>query len=322
MRTKLLLAFGLHGNEFGIMRLPPQKRFFRDAVVPFLEKHVGRGKRDAVVIHELGSTKEWEDSFEENEKREAAGLSGDNKGMWLEIIRGELYEREVRYRGILEKSLDIGRAPDAATDGIRMEDWGFLDHIAESNRRQNGRITNLFEPPSAEAACERWRTGFIQDMLLDNPRRKDGPELALEFLKSKINFYVKRDNAVAASAERLALESPERAIVIPRGLAHAGMTALFDSAKFDITLSKDERFTTDFVPDAAKMAYEGRTDGRELERFAALQLEFFRASLDVTLGPLESVLYLAGAKLTALERMRRRRKLIAIERVGKGYSGG
>jgi hypothetical protein len=257
-RTALALAFGEHpGQSYGV-RFDADRKFFRAAILPFLEEHVIRLGKKALVIHEF------------NVGYDLSGLQRDNKEH-EEIIRALLRQTEEKANNALGATLNAG-IPLAPDQG--WFDWGYAERIAEINRSIPGAITNIVEPLRPSTVWLMWEQTLACERSRGARSFEESVEIEMEAISGSIDICLGRSRRVAALVKEARESRPDMAIIVPRGFAHRGMADEFDYSEFEMTVSYGLRGAPLFSSEAIIESF-GRLLGEdELRRYALLSLHF------------------------------------------------
>lgn len=230
-KTKVLLAFGRHGSDLN-RSSERDKRFFRRSIVPFLQEHVIGGKRPVTIIYDTVITPSM------------------GKPYVRSLLSGKLtsQKRRIAMRELSRMLAEFSPngAPIELVNAylIETENFGFEKFISRMDPDSLARIRAVMEPQIARAIYLSLlsRRHIKRAEKMDSQGKLD--QLILEVMKH-IQFSAKsivlRDRAVLQLVEYEAAEDPKRVFVIARGLAHHGMSLLFDETRFDITKVCDER---------------------------------------------------------------------------------
>lgn len=278
-KTKVLLVFAPHGRVerkwFRFKRVGCDSDFFRSKITLFLEEHVVRGKKRAVLIHEnsLGYDNFKFFRIEEYLADRVRLLKN------LQIVLTEINtELEDEFRRTVWKG--VSGYP-------KYWDWGFEDFVLRINKQEHGRIRILYEPQTAEAYLLSFeeKQSFL--------RLRSSPDLLqayVDCLKMIGLHTLLRDRTMISLVDKLSAEDPDQVIIIPRGLMHHPMVALFDKDRYDLTyevpqLSSEyvERFQLDEAYSAkhAKLFYKvatGELPEEALKEHAESLLSFVQSS--------------------------------------------
>ena len=277
-KTKLLLAFGTHGNA----ELEGDKRFFRNAIIPFLDEHVKKGKGKAAVIYEgFQPTRIEEDGSKPEKERvkdNLAFLRRKRKTVmeYLGLISAGFEEtasailRNIANKGIPPGSYIPKDKEQEITGMLYSSFLGFEEYAMALNRLEPGTISFFCEPQNAQAIYAETYGKLLHRSLSLEPKNS---RIAAKCMVFALEHMMIRDREVKNLAERLAKESPEIAIVIPRGRAHAPMEMLFKQDRYDISLHIGSPDILTFENDAMIRAYGGKLSRRELSLFAKLEEE-------------------------------------------------
>ena len=277
-RTTLLLAFGTHGNA----ELEGDKRFFRNAIIPFLDEHVKKGKGKAAVIYEgFQPTRIEEDESrpeKERVKDNLAFLRRKKKTVmdYLGLMSAGFEEtasailRNIANKGTPPGSYIPKDMEQEITSMLYSSFLGFEEYAMALNRLEPGTVSFFSEPQNAQAIYAETYGKLLQRSLSLEPKNSG---IAAKCMALDIEHMMLRDREVKNLAERLAKESPDIAIIIPRGRAHAPMEMLFDKNKYGISLHIGSPDILTFENDAMIRAYGGRLSRRELRLFAKLEEE-------------------------------------------------
>lgn len=272
-RTPLLLVFGEHGGRNGRLRTPPDKEFFKDIVHPFVEKHIVRGGKRALIIHEY------------NTAINCDGL--DNTG--VSNAMGTI-ERGLNQK--LEATFNQGFAMDE--DSMHWFDWGFMDMVLEINRGAPGTVECIVEPLGASTQWIMWRQNRFARARRASPTFDDTVMAEVEMIKGSIEICMDRDRRLVEFVHKLRRENPDRVIIIPRGYAHKGMAHDFDYLNYRKAEAARLTGAPWFSTEAIIEAFSRRLTQSELERYARLSLhysEYYYSHMDE---------YLAEAALSGL----------------------
>lgn len=257
-RTPLLLAFGEHPAECGGIRYGADRKFFRSAIVPYLEEHVlKRGQRAAVI-------------FEYNVGFDLAGYVRNNPEHEKAVE-----EIVTRYWGIaaneLLPSLNRGVWPIKPTDWF---DWGYLDRVISINAGRPNSVICALEPLGANTAWDMYEQSGKSGALRFAGTFLEKVEVEMEILRYSARICVERSRRVARLAQAIRRQDPDAAIIIPRGYAHSGMTAFTSQEEFDITFMAHMRGAPRFSSDMIIESFRRDVGAEEQKRYAALSLHF------------------------------------------------
>src|SRR5512143_489064 len=251
----ILLAFGTHGSG----RDRPDGRFFRNAVMPFIERAVSNGRRVA-VIHEFSV---YGGVRADEGERSMLAHCGTLEGA-AGHLRDFLSDMQERANMGLRCTLDVG------LHGEPIDDWGYNDRIRSINARRPGSILNIVEPQSLESLVAYWKISEFGKGI--------GPEgvgTMMGFIRTMAEDCIRRDRGVLGMVERTAALDPDAAIVVPRGSGHRGMVALLGGSSHQVHVA--ERLDCEDFMDRAVRASYGRTLGDdELRAYAVLELELMK----------------------------------------------
>ena len=243
MKTSVLLAFGKHSSR----ESPANKKFFRRAIVPFLEEHVERRGKKATIVHENAVYDAFDDEIAEKVTKKKLKAqeepTEENVRSFREFLSSlertfdEMYKTMIKYyefanTGREEPPLDSSEFFETLGGLPYDQSWGFEDYVLKVNRTSPYSIVNICEKPNVEAALTSWHVRTI----------KSGarPSRFADHLVDTVRFEVMqmhaRDAALVAQMEEIAKTDPESVIVVPRGLMHKPMIQLIDKEKFDFTV--------------------------------------------------------------------------------------
>jgi hypothetical protein len=252
-RTPLLLVFGEHSTRSKGVDVPPNKKFFRSMVNPFIDGYLsGKGKRVAII-------------HEHNTRIDSAGMEPDG-------LKSAVAELE----GRIQRKLD-----DTFARGIAMEsnamtwfDLGFMDKVLEINREAPGTIQCIIEPMNHEVqqimgkqaalAAER-RTTEVFDVLV---------QVETEIIRQTIEISRIRNHGVVRRVHELRAEDSKRAIIVPRGYAHKGMAQEFDPREYGITGGAHLEGVSWFSTEAIIESYTRELTKEDLEGYARLSIYY------------------------------------------------
>jgi len=270
------LAFGTHGNA----ELEGDKRFFRNAIIPFLDEHVKKGKGKAAVIYEgFQPTRIEEDESKPEKERVKDNLAflRRKKKTVMEYLGLISAGFEETASAILRNIANKGTPPgsyipkDMEQEIIGMlysSFLGFEEYAMALNRLEPGTVSFFSEPQNAQAIYAETYGKLLHRSLGLEPKN---PGIATKCMALAIEHMMLRDREVKDLAGRLAKESPEIAIIIPRGRAHAPMEMMFKQDRYDISLHIGSPDILTFENDAMIRAYGGKLSRRELSLFAKLE---------------------------------------------------
>jgi hypothetical protein len=252
-RTPLLLVFGEHGGRNGRLKIEPDKEFYKGLIDPFVEKHVVRGGKKAIVIHEYNTAINCE------------GL--DNREV-IEIMAN--LEKKILLK--LEATFNCGLVMDE--NSMDWFDWGFMDRILEINREAPGTIDCVIEPLGASTQWIMWRQSMLSRQRRSARSFDESVLTEVEMIRGSIQVCIDRDKRLVEFVNRLRRENPDRAIIIPRGYAHMGMARDFDYLHY--MKSEAARLTGApwFSTEAIIEAFSREITPAELERYARLSLHY------------------------------------------------
>ena len=269
-KVPLLLALGTHGviysKKIGVVgdtdrELSPDmmyaqgdKKFFSGAIVPFLEEHVGAGKKVTVI--------EEKAAFLTLVQTTLAGRFDYLKPLIHMVLHPDLYGED-HFRNLFESVKSLGRDLDddlerTINSGVFppnfIDQMGFLEAVSRLNVLRPGSIKVLIEHQDDEAI---WAAAqFWELMYRDLHRLTLTPAEMLEFMltipthlirdnrayvRAMTEFAYIRDLEVAKQATEIVNRGEADAIVIPRGAAHLGLKDLLDPSVFDIIVAPDEK---------------------------------------------------------------------------------
>jgi len=277
-RTKLLLAFGTHGNA----ELEGDKRFFRNAIIPFLDEHVKNGKGKAAVIYEgFQPTRIEEDGSrpeKERVKDNLAFLRRKKKTVmdYLGLISAGFEEtasailRNIANKGTPPGSYIPKDMEQEITSMLYSSFLGFEEYAMALNRLEPGTVSFFSEPQNAQAIYAETYGKLLHRSLSLEPKN---PGIATKCMALDIEHMMLRDREVKILADRLAAEDPDIAIIIPRSRNHMAMEALFERDRYDISLLMGSLGEWSFESDAMVGFYAGELSERELMLYAKLEQE-------------------------------------------------
>lgn len=257
-RTALALAFGEHPGQSHGLEFDADRKFFRAAILPFLEEHVIRRGKRALIIHEFNV------GFDLN------GLERGNEEH--EKILGELVRKtEENANARLSATINSGMplSPDQG-----WFEWGYGERIAEINRSIPGAIRNIVEPLQPGTVWRMWEQTLVCERSRITGSLAESVDIEMELIRRSIDICLERSRRVVALVKEARESHPEMAIVVPRGFAHRGMADDFDYSEFEMTVSYSLRGAPLFSSEAIIESF-GRTLGKEeLRRYAMLSLNF------------------------------------------------
>lgn len=262
-RTPLLLAFGEHPAECGGIRYGADKRFFKSAVVPFLEEHVERRGEKAAIIYEF------------NMGFDLQGYDRLNPAH-IQAVQTMVAQTGKGMGDSVSPSLDAGSEIGANAYWF---DWGFLDKVMAINSITPGRVRNIVEPLAADTAWTMWDQSLAADAMRNAGSFEERVEIEKEVIKYSARTCAGRSRRVADLVRRIRGQEPQMAIVIPRGYAHSGMVAFFGQEEFDITCVSHMRGAPRFSSDIIIEAFGREVSEEEWRRHAALSLRFSNYAL-------------------------------------------
>jgi hypothetical protein len=286
-RTKALLAFGAHGSQF----TPGERKFFRNAVVPFIEGIAKEGGKAALIYEGVlpGNITSLPLGPQLSEIKNALDFLQKNRNDIVAKIKDSISCAETTIRCTLEKTVDKGfflsdfepqSQERIQLNGIFPVEWGFEDDVKKINQDRPGTVRFLHEPQDAEALY----LGMIYDLLeriISTRGNDDALQFMVQYVRSGLEQMLLRDRAVVSLAEKLANEDLERSIVIPRGYFHESMVILFNSDLFDVTCMKGTTCNIrNFEWYAVEGFYQGSLREEELEKYAILELASTRFVMD------------------------------------------
>jgi hypothetical protein len=257
-RTPLLLAFGEHPAECGGIRYGADKRFFKSAIVPFLEEHVEkRGVKAAIILEfNMGFDLQGYDRLNPAHAKAVHDLVAQTgKGMEDAVSPG----------------LDAGNGIGANAYWF---DWGFLDKVIAINSGIPGRVHSIVEPLMSDIVWNMWDQTLVSYAMRKAGTFEERVEIEKEVIKYSARTCIQRSRRVAELAKRMRAEEPQGAVIIPRGYAHSGMAAFFSQEEFDITCVSHMRGGPRFSSDIIIEAFNRDVGEDEWRRHAALSLRF------------------------------------------------
>ncbi|MDP3765189.1 MAG: hypothetical protein Q8R04_01640 [Nanoarchaeota archaeon] len=264
-KTKLLLVFGRHGNEG-----TKASRFFRAKIVPFLEEEVKQGGKKAAIVYESTIYHGLlHDSTTEEDLRALLMQTGNKRGRNTATIDTELKrfdERMAEFRVYSNR----GHSPPVAY----YRDFGVDDVVLKINRAVPGRILHFTEPHSAEVVYHYWAWGLASKEYLRSIADRERSTKALtDSMREFVQFTLERDRLLFPFVESLRREDPNRAIIIPRGDKHSGMSGLYTPDKYDAVI-KIESSPSDFMDDLIDRSYRFEHTEKELRHYGELQSHY------------------------------------------------
>jgi len=278
-KTRVLLAFGSHGIQES--RVPGDQRFFRKAVIPFIEDTVKNGKPIALI---------YETVLGLDNRIKTPVLDKISKGSgerWLSEIKERVLTEERHINECLDTVFVSGNpelytrasAKCLAGGGILegIVDWGFEDFILELNSAGHSNITALIEPQSSEVSLGIWRREELNrriESLIQGPENELLNAIT-DYIKFETEFQLSRDKGIKFLVDGLIKEKDVAAVCIPRGGQHRGMASLFNHDGYDVTVH-DSGVPSDFIYEAVNRSYRERIPEEELVLYARLQMEFLR----------------------------------------------
>lgn len=286
-RTKVLLALGSHDNTIGNARMRADTKFFRKAVQPVLLDTFLRRKKAAIVFEGV--------FFQDAGNPSTDDLETYRKGELSELEpKLKAAEREMKYSEesvgkIWTERLDNGKPL------LYRVCWGFERTMMLINRLRPGTIRSFPEPQVVEAVWEH----NLEEMLrgkIKTASQAEAVDIMVEALKAHSRSIILRDTAIYGLAKKLRGEDPSRLIIIPRGSAHRGITALFPESEYELDVVCDNS-VIDFNHEATIRLYKEELSEQEWADYAKLQLDCNAYHL-VRMGALSHVwLMLAGMKV-------------------------
>jgi len=251
MRTKVLFAFGTHGDKCHGGSTPMDKPFFKRSVVPFLEEHVGKGGKKATII--------YESTFATSIKKIFDRVYGGYEEFWrgLAALR---YMTKVEgngecagdYETLLSLIRDLCEAHevevanqyqmfDKGTDAPSLIHWGFEEYMLQINKRSPGSIRSICEGQDAEAVlaviAEMYGFGALLKSVANEPHIGFAGAF-VEKVKTGAEATRRRDMVVIKQMEEIAAGDPDGVIVVPRGWGHKVMVKLIDNGRFEVTVKE------------------------------------------------------------------------------------
>ncbi len=252
-RTPLLLVFGAHGGRNGGLKVPPDKEFYKGLVDPFVEKHVVRGGKRAVVVHEYNTSINCEN------------LSNSEVSQIMSNL-------EHRLKLKLDATFNHGMKMDE--DSMDWFDWGFMDKILEINREAPSTIECVIEPLGASTQWIMWKQQQLSRIVRHTDSFDESVIAEAELIRGSIEICMDRDKRLAGFIHKLRTEDPDRAIIIPRGYAHKGMAMDFDYLNYMKIEAARLTAAPWFSTEAIIEAFSKQLTPAELERYARLSLHY------------------------------------------------
>lgn len=274
----MLLAFGAHGSQF----MPGEKKFFRGAVVPFIEGITKSGGKAALIYEGVLPMDITNLSLNPplSEIKNTLDFLQKMRTAIMAKIKRSVSCAETTIRCTLENTVDRGlfvsdfgpQSPERRQlNGIFPVEWGFEDGVTKINQGRPGIVRFLHEPQDAEALYLGMIYGLLE-RIISTRGEKDALQFMVQYVRSGLEQMLLRDRAVVSLAEKLAGEDPERSIVIPRGYFHESMAILFNQAMFDLSCVKGTYSIRNFEWDTVEGFYHGSLRENELEKYAVLEL--------------------------------------------------
>ncbi|MBD3210721.1 hypothetical protein GF318_05050 [Candidatus Micrarchaeota archaeon] len=268
-KPRVLLAFGYKGNQTKM----PDKKFFRSAVSPFLEKHVRQEGGRAVVVHALNTADLFD--FSEEQKRAAVLSLNIRRGDFdpeledlrshqmkqvIDIMTDAFTQIESRLNVRMASTMDMGKA----MDGFK-RDWGFHGTILSINQERPGAVRNILEPQTFESACLYWELEATKSRAKEHLLDSDAIDLMLKYIRSTGKLLAERDFSTVARIKAISGREPDTAFVVPRGFMHRGMIMYFED---DFELDVKQAVLGGGIPTQFMQAvigsYTGHMSSREL----------------------------------------------------------
>jgi len=267
-KTKVLLAFGSHRGTYDTFPVRGNRRFFRQAVVPFIEENVEKEGARAAIIHDC-VCHNW--------------LRPPLDDIKVEIIKKNLKHEEIdsaRIEGVIkeyERQIPILEEQSRKLLGLMNEEtrgmtaWGFETAVRRINRRNPNQIIHFIEPQEIASVSLDLEEDVQRTISMLTDDYETAIDCIVKFIKALAMETIYRDKGVVALADKLMTEDPEMVIIIPRGWAHKGMATLFDRKKYDITIAEEQNKNVPFAIEAALRYYNLDFDERNLRRYAILE---------------------------------------------------
>ncbi len=274
-KTRILLAFGRHGNiGRGNAPMVGNLRFFQNAAYDFIEKNP---HKKIIIIHEQGP--------------ELGGISAVNisrlTDVWTALHAFKGFKRE-RKNAIAE--IEPKRAYMESVMNAELQDnisgrcgaesisdpFGMIDFAQVSPEK----IKVLVEPQTGEAYYLGVLYGILEKAISIRMYEYDGKwseqdvGIAIDLLKVFAKLSVNRDKSVVRQIETIADMQPDALFIVPRGYGHRHMTSIIDEDRFDLTVHEENGVCLGFVDDVLTMSYSGDLEEPELRRHAILNLDY------------------------------------------------
>lgn len=237
-RTKILLAFGMHGGG-RTEKTPPDRKFFRQAVAPFLEQEVAAGRR-VVVIQEQNLAYDLVEGDGEltgvfrpmlllKRLAELTGRPPPPDSIYDTLVQG-LDKRERELNEKYARTLDQGKG----LDGFNA--LGYEEVAVELNRRSPGSVSFVCELQTRDTFWATINAWFAETM----PRSDDLTEILIDIIRTTTDRAYVRDGALIEQVFRFHYSDDERTIVLPRGALHVEMRRFFDPGIFDVHVEPED----------------------------------------------------------------------------------
>jgi len=280
-KTRLLLAFGRHGNAGkGMGPMQGNKQFFKNAAKDFADSQ----REHIVIIHEQGPMLGMESSSQISklmdvwsslnafrgfvERREEAIAGIEPKRAYLEnVMNMQMCDAVV---GIPGNTLEIG------IDGDMNDPFGMIAFARESPEH----VKVLVERQSGEAYYLGVLHGILEKALSLRMDEHHGEwsekdvEIMVEFLKVSAKLGVHRDRNVISQINAMADANPEGIFIVPRGYGHRHMAKIVDDSRFDVTLKEDAKACLGFEDDVLSMSYSQELEDAKLRMYSELNLDY------------------------------------------------
>jgi hypothetical protein len=149
-----------------------------------------------------------------------------------------------------------------------------MDVLVEINGKAPGTAVTIVESQSASTIWLCWERMLMERKLYVAGSREEEIELEKAVLKKASEIAFERNRRVFAHAQELRKESPKKAIIIPRGYAHLGMSTFFDPIDYDITFTSRHRGAPRFSSEAIIDSFKRQLSEQDWAWYASLSLHF------------------------------------------------
>jgi hypothetical protein len=253
------------------MGLRADRPFFRRTVGSFLDRQLSEGRRSAIIL-EGAMQYPFFDKTNLEHKLAEKGLDF-NSAMRARLALFEIYTVE----GCLIENPQSDKWS-----------WGFERTARGISETNPGMIEVVTEPQSIEVFLKLSQPplngGGMPSYPLPGRTYQEKVNFVAAFITAFIEAHQKRDKLVFKLSESLSEQDPSRAIIIPRGYGHRGMSVYFTPENYRVTICEKGSNSTP-LDDAFKLSYARLLSPIEIDRYAKMYIDWLRLNAMTRLNP-------------------------------------